>query len=1658
MANNDWALDAPLKSDWVPDKKDGIINKISGAGEAALSVLSGGVSWIPAGIVKASGLASGQLKEGSELGDVVQKALTYEPRTEIGKTLAGYVALPFEKLSEGAQEAGDWVFDKTGSPFLGAATKTAIESIPFVAPPVIIKGVKAARGARRITKAGEDIAKEVKLSDWVLDKEQSRSTDLMPDQNKEAPNVSRQEKMQTETTVIEEQKGELLNAVKEGEIKERNQPERSGINENRATTETGSGDIIEQGGKVQEVQAETPINAEIETKPAKAAVDINKQLVEQGFNELPDYELAQYTPKSKEVTLQRVSDILSEDYGKAYNMALGKETIPPDVSRQVLYNAVKLDAYAKGDVQAIMELAKSPIATERSLLAQKLGESGFNNSVIVDPVKDIQDISKTRTETAQRTGKKVASEEEIAKLTKQAEETQSVLELHEVNKSIDRLIRAKDVRSIVEEAQNSSPVFQAIDQAKKSGGINYKSLIDTFGKEETAQFAKKNPGLVSKTGGAKMDVLAADFGFESDVALKDAIMDKQSKKSMGNDLQKQFNNKYADDIKLAKKGFEKTDGIYPETLDVGDQVYMKNDFYKVKGFDEDGKVILKDGNTLKVDPFEKLDAQGIKRASQDVEAAPKKSRVKYGSQNKIVTDLDYEATKAELRKQFGSQLSAGLDPTIAAKLGKIGVYHLEAGIREFGAWSKQIIVDVGEWAKPHLEEIYKAAQDTLDKETVSSISAKISKSLEGGKDFAEVGRYVQNLAKHYVSKGITDRNKLVEAVHASLKEIMPDITIRETADAISGYGKFKQLSKEEVSVKLRDIKGQLQQVSKLEDLQSKKPPLKTGMERRTPSDTERVLIKQVEEAKKKYGIQAVDKETQLKSSLDAIKTRLKNQIVDLGKQIEERKKIVKDKSSVAYDKEANALKAKRDKLKADFDKIFAEPTKSASQKHDIAKKNRLKKQIETLEKQIAAREKTVKDKMATVVDKETYDLQIKLDSLKSVADNIFGNKELTTEQRVNAAIKAVEKSINEYNKKISNKDISPLTKKRAPLENEKLNKLQAERTELRKQLKELRDAANPKKTPDQIALQSLKSRLKNEAKKATEKLDNLDLAKAEKRNVPKDAEYEKLKLVRDQARENLKAAADASGTITKEEAAKIVELSKNVSDAKAKMEQGGDRFEYGAAKVAYQNFVESLKNPERTISKMAKDRAAEFKTSFKENRVKAILDLAKDAAVEIDNNSIALVASADNSFIGRQGLKTLQTHPTIWANAAKKSFSDIYKALREKHGAEKAKDILHADLVSRENYLNGYYQKAGILAKFEEQYPTSHPARAPYIGRTFKASEVAFTNTALRMRVDTFDLLLDIAKKNGAEINDIQIKAIGDVVNSATARAHIGEARVTSLVLWAPRMMWANVNVLTAHFGGAGLKTSFARQQARINLMKIVASTATVAAVLNALDPGSTEINPLSTDFMKYKKGNTRIDLTGGSGSYITLVARMLTQQTKNAQTKIIKDLNTGKYGDTSVFSVGIDFLANKTTPLVRQGIYWSKGKNFEGKKPTLASTATDLVTPIPVKNFIENFLGDYPENTPIAIFGSMVDVVGVNANTYQNLSQWEDKGTKEIERFRRRVGEERFKEANVRYNKAVNAKIDEVVKSVRYQSMNSDDQKKVIEGIRRREKQKIIH
>jgi hypothetical protein len=103
---------------------------------------------------------------------------------------------------------------------------------------------------------------------------------------------------------------------------------------------------------------------------------------------------------------------------------------------------------------------------------------------------------------------------------------------------------------------------------------------------------------------------------------------------------------------------------------------------------------------------------------------------------------------------------------------------------------------------------------------------------------------------------------------------------------------------------------------------------------------------------------------------------------------------------------------------------------------------------------------------------------------------------------------------------------------------------------------------------------------------------------------------------------------------------------------------------------------------------------------------------------------------------------------------------------------------LRADVFSRPNAMNGKYAAAkngyGLGIFHEEAFPTSIPSRIPFLGKVFKASESAFTGSALKMRAELADAVIATAEKNGIDmLDETQATALGNLVTSLTGRGEL---------------------------------------------------------------------------------------------------------------------------------------------------------------------------------------------------------------------------------------------------------------------------------------------
>lgn len=437
-------------------------------------------------------------------------------------------------------------------------------------------------------------------------------------------------------------------------------------------------------------------------------------------------------------------------------------------------------------------------------------------------------------------------------------------------------------------------------------------------------------------------------------------------------------------------------------------------------------------------------------------------------------------------------------------------------------------------------------------------------------------------------------------------------------------------------------------------------------------------------------------------------------------------------------------------------------------------------------------------------------------------------------------------------------------------------------------------------------------------------------------------------------------SVEEAGTIT--HLAKDVEEFKSKADAQGKFPTEEDRMNYGLSLVKFKNFVSELKS---------------------EANKKTTKEMLLSPVSTIGNLSKSIVASFDNSFIGRQGIKTLFNAPDLWMKHIISSWKTFAKQLAAKNegglfsNQENAvMDLIKADIYSRPNAVNGLYDRMNLAIglKTEEAFPSSAPGRIPLLGRLFHASETAYNGTALRLRADWADRYAKLAEKQGINLLDkTQAQDIGNLVNSLTGRGKLPYittkgADVINATFFSPRYLKSNWDILTGHSFGTELETSFARKQAAINTLRTVGGMAATLYVIDKLWPGSID---WKKKVGRIKLGSNYVDISGGAYGFLQ-AAFDVAERIKN---------QTGKYGEKTGWDVITNFFSGRLSPVAGAVRDVAKGKNYQGQKPTVTNVAGNLLVPLPVQTY-EQINKSKDGDTVLQYMLQFLDVQGLSVQT----------------------------------------------------------------------------
>ncbi len=259
-----------------------------------------------------------------------------------------------------------------------------------------------------------------------------------------------------------------------------------------------------------------------------------------------------------------------------------------------------------------------------------------------------------------------------------------------------------------------------------------------------------------------------------------------------------------------------------------------------------------------------------------------------------------------------------------------------------------------------------------------------------------------------------------------------------------------------------------------------------------------------------------------------------------------------------------------------------------------------------------------------------------------------------------------------------------------------------------------------------------------------------------------------------------------------------------------------------------------------------------------------------------------------------------------------------------------------AALVRRELANSEFAAEAGEAGLFlsrpgnpEEQFLSKLIDRIPVVkqilGPALKISEELAQTYISVLRMGVFDKW---ARANAKTWGPQQYRQLARLINISTGRGIIpGKPEVIDLlngVFFAPRLVASRIQTPF---------TPFFNQPATVRLLAtryIVGTIGTVFSLMKLLEVGGVikkiETDPRSTDFMKMRVGNTRIDPWGGYQQWVTLISRLLTNERKSS---------TGEIVDVTKEDLAGRFTRSKLSPAAAAAWDVITGESFIGEELT---------------------------------------------------------------------------------------------------------------------------
>jgi hypothetical protein len=362
---------------------------------------------------------------------------------------------------------------------------------------------------------------------------------------------------------------------------------------------------------------------------------------------------------------------------------------------------------------------------------------------------------------------------------------------------------------------------------------------------------------------------------------------------------------------------------------------------------------------------------------------------------------------------------------------------------------------------------------------------------------------------------------------------------------------------------------------------------------------------------------------------------------------------------------------------------------------------------------------------------------------------------------------------------------------------------------------------------------------------------------------------------------------------------------------------------------------------------LAKRRARERVYKFKEKTL-------WDKAISLATAPRALIASLDLSATLRQGGMLLPGHPVVAAEALQKSL----KAFASEAKAEEVDLYLKArpswDISKRAGLHHSSLSNMDLNAR-EQQFQSAAADVIPWV----KASNRQMATQLNFIRANVFDIAYNDLKQRGLSEKEMMpiLEKYAKFVNAATGRGSLfgfeKSAKGLAAVFFAPRYAISRFEapVRAAMMMNTPLAGSVAKDVG--SFVGVILSTLALASWAGA----EVEWDSESSDFLKIKIGDTRLDISGGFQQALRLVIN--SGRAGLGQTGFVEKFDRDMRNDLA------NFFMYKSSPAVTMGMELMTGEDVVGNEINfLTSDPEELTSNFFLKNTVPLFIQDAWEAT----------------------------------------------------------------------------------------------